>query len=89
MRTSRCPKTSRSWASSNDATHELAKKLEEVGEPSDRSYLWNRLASSWVKRCASDSRLVIIEGTAESAADYSFARARMRPDSTLTTSLHT
>jgi hypothetical protein len=67
------------WASGNDKVHELADKLESVGSPADQSFLWHCLVQGWVQKCSTDPSVVITGAMAESADDYSLARARLEP----------
>jgi hypothetical protein len=67
------------WAQSHDGVAELAEKLESTGDPVDQSYLWQRLVLAWIAKCGTDDRVLIKGATAESAASYSLARARLEP----------
>lgn len=69
----------KTWAQANDDIAKLAGKLESIGNPTDRSYLWQRLVLAWIAKCGTDHRVAITGATAESAAAYSLARARLEP----------
>lgn len=67
------------WASTHNKIHELAAKIESVGDPADITFLWQRLVEAWRLHCATDPHVVITGASAESAAEYSVAQARLEP----------
>ena len=52
------------WAQANDDIAKLAGKLESIGNPTDRSYLWQRLVLAWIAKCGTDHRVAITGATA-------------------------
>jgi hypothetical protein len=67
------------WAARHDKEHELTERIDATGDPAERSFLWQQLVAAWVRRCATNPRVVVTGASAESAAGYSIARARAEP----------
>jgi hypothetical protein len=71
--------TIKEWCEAHPQIHELAAKLESTGNPVDLSYIWQRLVEEWIQKCAAHPHVEIAGASAESAASYSLARARLEP----------
>lgn len=71
-----------SWIDQNPSPSldQLSARLEQIGEPSDRFDVWQRIASAWVDKCEPVGAIRTVSGEAEGLLAYPLGRAMREPN---------